>query len=147
MRRREAARLIFLGAGFAGLGVAIRAPSMDVLASPERYFEEAPPSAAPRTLAMQATPLGGGKLRVQLALTGLALAGICGTGRAGTLEGHVHLFVDGLKRMSMVTPVATLDDLPPGPHEITVSFSRPPTHRVVTVEGVPLTRSATVTVF
>jgi len=146
MRRRESLRLAFLAAGFAGLAMAVRAPSMDVFAAPERYFEEAPPSATPRTLAMQATPLGGGKVRVQLALTGLALAGICGTGRADTLEGHVHLFVDGLKRMSMYSPGATLEDLPPGPHEIIVSFSRPPTHRVVTVEGVPLTRSTVVTV-
>lgn len=146
MHRREVARLIFLGAGFAGLGMAMRAPPMDVFASPERYFEEAPPSAIPRTLALEATPSGKGKVRVRLAMTGLALAEICTPHRTDILEGHAHLFVDGLKRMSMYAPDVTLDDLPPGPHDITVSFSRPPTHRVVTVEGMPLTRSVTVMV-
>lgn len=143
----EALRLVFLGMGLLGLWFAMQSSSRDVFGTPEQYYEEAPPSDTMRDFSLDVTALGAGKARVRLGLQGLTLPGICSNDTAQGLEGHAHLFVNGFKKLSMYAPETTLTDLPPGEHQITVNFSRPPTHRILTIGGVALSRSTKVRIF
>lgn len=137
----EALRIVFLGAGGAALFALMQAPPQDFFSSPERYYEEIAPSEIKRSISVEVKDLGSGELSVSVGLEGLKLAEICSTNSQGFIEGHAHLYVDGFKRATMYAPEIILSDMEPGEHEIVVTFSRPPTHRVLSVGGVPLSQS------
>lgn len=92
------------------------------------------------------TDLGHGDLQIHLELENISLVETCTPKDIGLAKGHAHISVDGIKYGSFFITEAAIAKIPPGPHRITVSLNKPPSHKVLTWKGDPIAVSKTINV-
>ncbi len=110
------------------------------LFNPGDYFWEIPGNFAPPELHLDLKPTAGGGLAVWLTTKNYNFTNFCSATAPNqtVVQGHAHLYVDGIKLASLYTPYWEIKGLTPGRHEILVWLNVLPEHRVVTVHGRPL---------
>lgn len=99
------------------------------------------------TVDLEATPDGDGSVALDINTTGFVFGPEVDDDGAEHVdgEGHLHVYVDGVKVARIHTDEYRLDDLTPGDHDITVGLNGND-HRPWLVDGEPIEASRTVTV-
>ncbi|MGJ8563265.1 MAG: hypothetical protein ACSHXY_06900 [Alphaproteobacteria bacterium] len=113
----------------------------------EDHFIEITETAPPPKLDFTLTQTDEGTVSVVLDLENISLVEFCSGKDQGLAKGHAHVFVDGKKQGSFYIMEYTLANLPKGIHTVTVSLNQPPSHKVLSWKGAPVsvTKSFTVT--
>lgn len=92
------------------------------------------------------TQSGEGKVTVNLDLENISLVEFCSGKDRGLAKGHAHIFVDGKKQGSFYILQHTLENLSKGIHTVTVSLNQPPSHKVLSWKGEPVSVTKTIKV-
>lgn len=112
----------------------------------EDHFIEISETALPPRLDFALTQTGDNSVTIALDLENITLVEFC-TGRdRGLAKGHAHIFIDGKKHGSFYTNSHTLTNIPEGLHTITVSLNQPPSHKVLSWKGEPVSVTKTFTI-
>ena len=104
----------------------------------EDHFIEIVETAPPPKLGFTLTQTGENTVRVALDLDNISLVEFCSGKDRGLAKGHAHIFVDGKKQGSFYIMEHTLENLSKGIHTVTVSLNQPPSHKVLSWKGEPV---------
>lgn len=112
----------------------------------ENYFIEISETAPTPRLDFQLEQTGEGTVEILLDLENISLVAYCLPEDRGLAKGHAHIFLDGKKQGSFYILGHTLENVPKGIHTVTVSLNQPPTHKVLSWKGEPVSVTKTITV-
>ena len=104
----------------------------------EDHFIEIDESAPPPKLDITIVKTGPRSVNVELDLENISLVEFCSSDDQGRAKGHAHIFLDGKKQGSFYIMQHSLENLTEGMHSITVSLNQPPSHKVLSWKGVPV---------
>ncbi len=104
----------------------------------EDHFIEIQETALIPRLDFNLEQVGEDSVRVALDIENISLVEFCSGKDRGLAKGHAHVFVDGKKQGSFYILEHTLENLPKGIHTITVSLNQPPSHKVLSWQGQPV---------
>lgn len=132
-----------IGLFLVGVMALMRMDTADWVFSYEDNFIEIRADARPPKLDFTLEQITEDSLRLTLDLTNISLVEFCAGEDQGLAKGHAHIFLDGKKQGSFFISQHTLTDLPKGRHTVTVSLNQPPTHKVLSWQGTPISLTKT----
>ena len=104
----------------------------------EDHFIEINETAPPPKLDFAVEKIANDAVGIELKLENIELVEYCTGADRGLAKGHAHIFLDGKKQGSFFIPVYDLTNLSKGVHTITVSINQPPSHKVLSWKGEPI---------
>lgn len=104
----------------------------------EDHFIEITETAPPPKLDFELAQVGPDAVSITLDLQNISLVEFCSGDDLGLAKGHAHVFLDGKKQGSFYIMEHTLEKLSKGVHSITVSLNQPPSHKVLSWKGNPV---------
>ena len=113
----------------------------------EDHFIEITDTAQTPQLDFTIKQIGKDAVSVNLDMQNISLVEFCSGEDQGLAKGHAHIFVDGKKQGSFYITEHILQNVSSGIHTITVSINQPPSHRVLSWKGVPISVTKTITVY
>ena len=109
----------------------------------EDHFIEISESAPPPRLDFDVQQIGKSSVGITLDLENISLVEFCTSQDRGLAKGHAHVFLDGKKQGSFYIMEHTLENLSKGLHTVTVSLNQPPSHKVLSWKGEPVSVTKT----
>lgn len=143
---RDKVKLVIIGIFVVGIVALMRMDTAGWVFKYEDYFIEISETAPPPKLDFQLVQSGEGAVDIVLDLENISLVEFCAPKDLGFAKGHAHIFLDGKKYGSFYTMAHTLKNVPKGIHQVTVSLNQPPTHKVLSWKGEPVSVTKTITV-
>ncbi len=110
----------------------------------EDHFIEVNENALPPKLDFKLEQIGGTAAVINLSLENILLVEFCTADDRRLAKGHAHIFLDGKKQGSFFIMQHKLEDLSKGVHTITVSINQPPSHKILSWQGTPLSVTKTI---
>lgn len=104
----------------------------------EDHFIEIVETAPPPKLDFIVEKVEANAVRISLDLENISLVEFCSGKDQGQAKGHAHIFLDGKKQGSFYIMEHTLENLSKGVHSVTVSLNQPPSHKVLSWKGEPV---------
>jgi len=112
----------------------------------EDHFIEVSESVRPPKLDFALAQVGENSVVINLDLKNISLVEFCAADDQGLAKGHAHIFLDGKKQGSFFIMSHTLKNLSKGIHTITVSINQPPSHKVLSWQGRPISVTKTISI-
>jgi len=136
--------LLLIGLFLGGVLALIPMDSAGWVFDYEDHFIEVIEGAPTPKLDFAMVQTGPDAVRVTLDLENISLVELCSGEDQGRAKGHAHIFLNGKKQGSFYILDHTLENLPAGVHTVTVSINQPPSHKVLSWKGKPLSVSKTI---
>lgn len=112
----------------------------------EDHFIEVSETTLPPKLDFTLEQIGDSSAAISLDLENIMLMEFCTSGDSGLAKGHAHIFLNGKKHGSFFILEHQLNNLSKGMHSITVSINQPPSHKVLSWQGNPLSVTKTISI-
>lgn len=143
---RDKIKLLLIGVFVVTIVALMRMDTAGWVFKYENYFIEISETALPPKLDFKLEQSGEGNVDIVLDLENISLVEFCTSEDRGLAKGHAHIFLNGKKQGSFYTLGHTLKNVPKGIHTVTVSLNQPPTHKVLSWKGEPVSVTKTITV-